>query len=226
MTEETEFEYESILDGKSPIDRIKQLAENYNETCYDIGCILYHLKENDTYKTINGTKYYSDNHSKWKLFCEENLSISYRTAQYWLNLYRYFVVDMGMSKDGLKGMGWAKAKELIDITDDVDVLTKFVNESKDKTINELKASITDYQKKDGQDTRDVVTFKAFNFRLPAIQAEHAAEIIAIAQQQCNGDLNEGFWKVLIEWYQSNLPVKSTEDKETFLEKDEEIFEVI
>jgi hypothetical protein len=214
-TVDTQQEYEDLVGNVGPIQRIKELAEKYNENCYDIGCVLFHLKENDIYKTIDGSKYYSDKHTKWKGFCEENLSISYRTAQYWLNLYRYFIAEMGMSKTILQELGWSKAKELIDITDDPDKLSELVMSAKTMTINDLRATIVDFLQREGQDNREITKFKSFNFRLPEMQSEHAAEILDLAAKSCDGDRNQAFFKIFLEWFQFNNPV-SEQEKNTYL----------
>lgn len=214
VNDEVEAEYDKLVDGKNPITVIKQLAENYNDTCYDIGCILYTMKFTDIYKTIDGKKYYSDNHTKWKAFCEDNLSISYRTAQYWLNLYRYFVSEMGMSKAQLKELGWHKAKELIDVTDDSDVLSDTLKRANDMNVAEVTA-YAEAIRRTGDANVDVPRFVDFKFRLPATQGTHINEILNTASVQCNGDKSEAFFMVVLEWFQDRHPV-SEEDRNTYL----------
>lgn len=202
MIEETEDQYRAILNGKDPLDRLNELALTINEHYFDVGCVLYHLKETDTYKTIEGNKYYSDKHSKWKQFCEEKLSISYRTAQYWLSIYRYFG-EMGISRDKLQELGWSKAKEIVDITEDPVLLDEILDKAKDMTIDQLRAYIADFKV---EEPGEVTKFKKFAFSLPAMQSEHAEEIINAATRACGNDMNEGFWKILVEWYQQNNPL--------------------
>lgn len=204
MSEETYDEYANILAGNDPIARLNELALTINEHYFDVGCILYHLKEDDIYKTIDGNKYYSDKHTKWKQFCEDHLSVSYRTAQYWLNLYRYFS-DMGISRDKLRSIGWSKAKELIDITDDPSTLDIILTRAEQMTIGELRAFIEDYKVTENA-TAEVTKFKKFVFNLPAAQSEHAEEIIKAAARHTEGDMNEAFWMIALEWYQRHHPL--------------------
>lgn len=206
MIEESSDEYDRILGGAEPLEKLGELALTINEHYFDVGCILFHLKENDIYKMIEGKKYYSDKHTKWKQFCEENLSVSYRTAQYWLNLYRYFT-EMGISRDKLGTLGWSKAKELIDVTEDAADLDRIIKAAEDMTIAQLQAYIADYKVEvDGGTPAETVKFKKFTFHLPAAMSEHAEEILSQAAASCNGDLNEGFFKVLIEWQQVMHPL--------------------
>lgn len=203
MLDETRDEYIRILDGADPLERLNQLALSINEHYFDVGCVLFHLKETDTYKQIEGNKYYSEKHTKWKEFCEDKLSISYRTAQYWLNLYRYFS-EMGISRDKLQSLGWSKAKELIDVTEDHVLLDELLTIAEDLTISELQAYIADYKVTD--EKPEVTKFKKFAFSLPEAQSEHAQELINAAARACNGNLNEGFFKILIEWSQVYNPL--------------------
>lgn len=216
MIEETVDEYERILGGANPIEKLNELARVINEHYFDVGCILYHLKEDDIYKTIDGNKYYSDKHTKWKNFCDDHLSVSYRTAQYWLNLYRYFT-EMGISRDKLVNIGWSKAKELIDITEDPALLDDILSKAEEMTIGQLRAYIEEYKVNDADP--EFVKFKRFTFNLPGIQSEHADEILKIAQAECNGDLNEGFWKIILEWYQMKNPLPVDSDDVYLLKTD-------
>lgn len=204
MIEETEDEYRRIIGNSDPLDKLNELALTINEHYFDVGCVLYHLKETDTYKTIEGNKYYSDKHTKWKAFCEEKLSISYRTAQYWLNLYRYFS-EMGIAREKLANLGWSKAKELIDVTEDPVILDQILEAAPDMTIAQLQAYIQDF-KVDVDGEAETVSFKKFTFSLPAAMSEHAQEVVNAAARECGNDLNEGFFKILIEWYQIKNPL--------------------
>lgn len=214
-----EEEFERILDGKPAIERLNELALVVNEHYFDIGCVLYHLKEGDLYKTIEGNKYYSENHSKWKQFCEDNLNVSYRTAQYWLNLYRYFT-SMDIDRERLQQIGWSKAKELIDFTEDYAVLDEALTRAETMTLGELKSYIATYKESIGEDTRETVSFKKFVLSLPEAQAVHAEEILKAAMRETNGNMNEAFFKILIEWNQFTYPIPE-EDYNTFVEIDEE-----
>lgn len=211
MIEETQGEYERILAGSDPLDKLSELSIQINENYFDVGCVLFHLKEMDTYKTIEGKKYYSEKHTKWKEFCEDHLSISYRTAQYWLNLYRYFS-EMGISRDKLRNLGWSKAKELIDVTEDVAVLDSLIQAAEKMTITDLQAYITDFEQKvDTDEEAEIVKYKKFNFSLPAAQSVHAQEIVEAAARECGNNMNEGFWQILVEWYQWKNPLPPGSD---------------
>lgn len=217
MIEETREEYLTILNGADPLDKLNEIAATINEHYFDVGCILYHLKESDTYKQIDGEKYKSEKHSKWKQFCEDKLSISYRTAQYWVNLYRYFS-EMGISRDKIQSLGWSKAKELIDSTDDPEVLDRFIQAAEEMTINELQAFIESYT--ENGEPGEVTKFKRFNFNLPEAMSEHAEEILKLAAKSCDGNQNEAFFKILIEWSQVYHPLPDNAENTYLVEADE------
>lgn len=214
MVDNPDADYERILGGKDPIEALNELSLTVHEHYYDVGCILYHLKDGDGYKTIDGNFYYSEKHSKWKQFCEDKLTISYRTAQYWLNLYRYFLA-MDIGRDKLQLLGWSKAKELIDVTEDAAKLDEIIAAAETMTLNELRAYIANYKVSIGKDTRETVDFKKFSHSLPMAQAEHAEEIIKAAMRETNGDQNEAFWKILVEWHQFTNPIPDV-DYDTYL----------
>lgn len=196
--------FESLTEREEPISLVNRLSKSVNETYYDIGCVLYHLREDDHYKTIDGNKYYSNGHKKWKEFCEDKLDISYRSAQYWLNIYRYFN-DMGISKERLSQIGWSKAKEFIDVTDDVNVLEAGLKVAETGTIQDVqywKANIETQIEKLGEDNRETLKSKTFNFKFYEAAGETVEQILQDAAQQTNGNLNEALFMIVVEWYQS------------------------
>lgn len=205
--------FEELTSNNDAISLAKKLAENVQETYFDLGCLLYHIKEDDIYKTYNNNKYYADNHAKWKLFCEENLSVSYRTAQYWLNLYRYFT-DMGISKEKVVNIGWSKAKELIDFTDDINKLERALKVAEEGTLEDLKHhidTVKSIEEKVGEDNREVLKSKIFNFKLYEAAAETVDEILekVCLQEKCSK--SEALFKIFIEWHQINTYVEAKEE---------------
>lgn len=205
--------FEQLTEKEDAISVLNKLAENVNNSYYDIGCILYNLKENDIYKTIEGNKYYSDGHSQWKKFCEDHLKISYRTAQYWLNLYHYFD-KMGVTKDRIKDIGWSKAKELIDITDDVNVLERAIKVAEEGTIQDLRAHIAiieSMSERIGEDNREEIKSKKLTFIYYEEAANAITEILEKAAAENNGSVSEALFQICVEWYQNKNYIPSDED---------------
>jgi hypothetical protein len=191
------------------LDQAIALSNTVQDNYFDLGYVLYELKEGDYYKLIDNKAYYSDKHSKWKQFCEEKLPISYRTAQYWLNLYRYFN-EMNVDKEVLKRIGWSKAKELIDFTDNADTLNEALELAENGTIGELRAYVKRF-KESVEGTSEVLKGIKFNFKLFEEAAEGANLALAAAGRTTDGDLNQAFFKICIEWYQlTNPDVKEEE----------------
>lgn len=205
--------FEILTENEDAISVLNRLAENVNSSYYDIGCILYNLKENDIYKTMDGNKYYSDGHTLWKRFCEDKLNISYRTAQYWLNLYHYFD-KMGVSKDRIKNIGWSKAKELIDLTDDTNVLERAIKVAEEGTIQDLKAHIAiveSMSERIGEDNREVVKSKKLTFVYYEAAADAITEILEQAAKENNGSVSEALFQICIEWQQNKNYVPTNEE---------------
>jgi hypothetical protein len=215
-------------DAERLIDSANKLANSIHDKYWDLGEVLYELKENDFYKLIEGKKYYSDKHTKWKSFCEDKLDIGYRTAQYWLNIYRYFT-DMGIEKDELKKIGWSKAKELIDLTEDVNVLRSAMKKAESSTLEELQhfcATIEKSEKKLGEDTRETLKTSKFTFYFQEAAAEAVEEIINETAQKCEGDRNAALFQILIEWKQAQIPENVDPFSEYQVEEEKELEAVI
>lgn len=219
--------FEELTDVTEPIHLAKTLANDVQDSYFDLGCLLYHIKNDDIYKTYDGKKYYSDKHKLWKRFCEDHISVSYRTAQYWLNIYRYFT-DMGISKERLKQVGWSKAKELIDLTDDTNILEAAIKIAEDphKTIRDLEAfcdTIERSETKIGEDTRETLKATAFNFKFYEAAAETVEQIVNQTAQGTGGDRNQALFKIVIEWYQSQNEVilDETVSIDDYVTEDEE-----
>jgi hypothetical protein len=190
------------------LDSAVKLANNIQGKYFDLGEMLYELKENDYYKLIENGKYYSDNHSKWKQFCDENLPIGYRTAQYWLSIYRYFT-DMGVEKERLAKVGWSKIKELIDLTDNTNLLEEALKVAETGSLKDVQsyvAHIKSTTEQVGPDTRETLNGKKFEFMFYEAAAETVDQILTEASLDTNGNMNEALFKVLIEWHQSRQDV--------------------
>jgi hypothetical protein len=200
-----------------------KLANSVQDQYFEFGALLYELKENDYYKLIDNKKYYSDNHKKWKLFCEENLPVSYRTAQYWLSIYRYFT-DMGVTKERLQSVGWSKAKELIDITEDTNVLEKALKVAESGSIQQLQAYIATIEKKSekvGEDERETLKSYQFNFKLYEASGETVDQILDKVAETTGGDKNQALFKIMIEWYQQQSEIQLVDPLDAYKVEDEE-----
>lgn len=205
--------YEELTEREDAISVLNRLAENVNSSYYDIGCILYTLKENDIYKTMDGNKYYSDTHSNWKRFCEDKLNVSYRTAQYWLNLYHYFD-KMGITKDRIKHIGWSKVKELIDLTDDVNVLERAIVVAEEGTIQDLKAHIAIVESMStpvGEDNREQVKSKKLTFVYYEAAADAVTEVLEEIAKENNGSMSEALFQLCVEYKQNKNYVPDLDD---------------
>jgi hypothetical protein len=221
--------FDQLTSKNDAISLAKKLAEDVQHTYFDLGCILYYVKERDDYKLIDNKKYYSENHSKWKQFCEDTLPVSYRTAQYWLNLYRYFT-DMGIDKSVITKVGWSKAKELIDFTEDTNILNHALHIADTQTMQQLKAYVAEVKagtEKSGEDTREEVKFKEFKFKFYEAAADSFDEILQEAMKDASGDKNSAIFKIAIEWYQNRQieqEVASNVDDYVLVQEDESIEE--
>ncbi len=205
-----------MTDSEDLVELAVTLADKVQDHYYDLGAILFRLKDEGHYKLVDNKAYWSEKHSGWKTFCEDKLSVSYRTAQYYLRMFEYFET-MDISKEDLKGIGWSKAKELIDVTDNKQVLEACIERAKTGTLQELQSYILTFVERVGEDHREELKGKTFNFRIYEAAGETVDQILSLAAKSTNGNKNEAFFKVCVEWFQTTNPLK----QEDFLKIEDE-----
>lgn len=198
------------------VEYVKALALAVQDNYYDIGRALYILKTTNGYFAA-GEKYNQPNHGGWKDFCTEQLDgVSFRTAEYWLNIYRYFS-QMGVTRERLKSIGWSKAKALIDFTEISEKLEEALVVAEKHTLEDVKAYISTQHNLEGEDTRTRTVTKRFSFAFHEEAAKAVEEILAQAAEDCDGDLNSALFKIMVEWSQLSFtvrnPIESTLDVE-------------
>jgi hypothetical protein len=199
--------FEELTDNKDPIELARKLSNTVQETYFDVGCLLWHIKDRDLYKTVDNKRYYSNDHTKWKEFLTENFSVGERTARYWMDIYEYYS-KMGVTKDQLRMIGWSKAKELVDITENVNILKEGMDIAENGTIKDVKAWKALVEKQTevlGEDTRETLTSQKFTFKYFEANAETFKSILEQAAKETNGDENEAMFKIAVEWLQSHIP---------------------
>lgn len=113
------------------------LKEQVDETFFSLGGVLAHINFNGDYKSVPGC----EGTDGFRVYCEDVLEIGYRRAMYWIKIYAYFS-GMGMTEADLGGMGWAKAKELADLTEDRDELVQHIEYAQ----NHSKVEVIEYAK--------------------------------------------------------------------------------
>lgn len=189
-----------------------KLADTVQDHYYDLGAVLFRLKDEGHYKIVDEKRYWSEKHSGWKQFCEDKLSVSYRTAQYYLRMFEYFEA-MNISKADLQGIGWSKAKELIDVSDNEEVLKACIERAKTGTLQELQSYISTFVERVGEDHREELKGKVFNFKIYEAAGETVDQILDIAARSTKGNRNEAFFKVCVEWFQNTNPLKAEDTVE-------------
>lgn len=215
--------FEELTATQNPIVLAQELSANVQETYFDLGCLLYNIREGDLYKTFKGNRYYSNGHKKWKQFLEENFSVSYRTAQYWMNIYRYFS-EMGIDRDRITKIGWSVIKELVDVTKDVNVLNRGLAIAENGTLDDVKAWASSVETEvelipgDGE----TLTSKTFKFKFYEAAGETVEQIMAeVMKEEGIENMNEAFFKIMIEWYQARIPATDVELMDYATEEEEE-----
>lgn len=195
--------YETLVGNGDPVTVVSTLADAVNSCYYDIGCILFNLKRTEAYRKY-GHEYDKDNHAGWKAFCNDILvGINYRTAQYWLNIYRYYD-GMGFDKDRVIAMGWSKAKELVDFTELPDKLEAAVSFAEEHSIADVKGYVElNTPDVNGEVGNAPIKVEPFRFYLAEEPAVHIKQILEDATRYTDGDLNSAFFKICIEWQMAN-----------------------
>jgi hypothetical protein len=197
--------------------KIVELANKVSDNYWDLGEALAIFKSTQQYKFARGPngeamRYYSLSHSSWKLFCTEMIPVSYRTAQYWITMYEYFT-KMNINKDDLKGIGWSKAKELVNFSEEQTEVLEALEYAKEHTINELR--LWKEGKQDSQ-ADDELKARNFNFKLIGMHAQGVDQVLQAAINKHKIDKNEALFKIFIEWYQMTKPeVRTAEVTEVF-----------
>lgn len=195
-------EYRKLIGNKHPVEVAATLSNTINDHYFDLGMVLYFIKETGEYKQINDKKYFCDKHQKWKDFCENELTISYRSAQYYLTMYQYFD-SMGVTKEQLRGLGWSKAKELVGLTEDAETLLKAIDYAKDHNLNEVKAFVEESSETFSETTETTMKVVKFNFKLYEASAEFVQKALQFkAAELGTDDLNSAFELIMIEWLRS------------------------
>lgn len=183
------------------VDYVIDLSKSVNLTYYDMGEALFYIKNSDIIDTVDDGAYSNDKAS-WKRFCEDKLEISYRTAQYWLNIYEYFY-SMNIDKDELATVGWSKSKEIVDVTDVPQHLDTMLKYAKEHSIQELKDYIINYKVKYGiNDGEPLNTYTSIKFKLPAYQSEVVDNALSMAKEIFGTtDNNDSLANILLDWTQ-------------------------
>lgn len=199
--------FDDIVGNKDPIHVVQIYAKEVVSHYYDVGMLLYVIKENELYHNVEKGKYVAENHKLWKQFVEEQIpDIGYRTAQYWINMWHYFW-SMNKSKADLDGIGWAKAKELVNVTEDGEVLDELLEFAKDNTIEALKAEI---QKHLPTEKKKDPVFK-LNLKTSVAIGETITEALSLSKKvNDSGDDNAALIEIIVEWYQLKSAMLTTQ----------------
>jgi hypothetical protein len=119
---------------------------------------------------------------------------------------------MGISKVEVVQMGWSKAKELIDSTDNKQQLEELITYAETHSIDEVRDRVDSL-------SGDAPTTYNFQFRLYERAGEAAKEYLSEVANQTNGDLNEAFFKILVEHKQLTPYFKEEETVDLSLIED-------
>lgn len=196
------------------IDVVKlaiELSDGVSSTYYDLGELLFYIKNSGILSEVDGG-IYADNTASWKRFCEDKLSIGYRTAQYWINIYEYFRAYF-IEKSDLAAIGWAKAKAMVDITDDPKQLATIIQFAKEHTVQELEAYLQNFKEKNLLEPLN--TYKSLKFSFPAYQAEVVADAITLGKEVFGtAKEEEVLASILLDWTQlkaSEIHISTVEE---------------
>lgn len=196
------------------IDVVKlavDLSTGISSSYYDLGEVLFYIKNSGILTEIDGG-IYAENNASWKRFCEDKLTVSYRTAQYWINIYEYFRAYF-ISKEDLAAIGWAKAKAMVDSTDDPKQLSIIIQFAKEHTVQELEAYLQNFKTKSVLEPLN--TYKSIKFSLPAYQAEIVSEALTLGKEVFGTTKEEEVLaSILLDWTQqkaSEVQINSLEE---------------
>ena len=128
-------------------------------------------------------------------------------------------------------VGWSKAKELVDLTEDTNVLERAIQVAETSTFQELQAHIATVEQsieRIGEDTRETLKAEKFTFHYFEAAAKTVHQILNKAAQDIdNGDLNQALFKIMIEWYQERTPTNISDNTIlTYDTEEETISEVL
>lgn len=177
------------------------LSKTVNTRYYSLAKVLHRIKETQAYKYIDNEVYAIGN-AGWQRFCEDKLEISYRTAQYWVNMYEYFE-SMNLTLDELQQISWSKAKELVNVTDNREELLRLIEYARHNGIESLKSLVSKVKSEKLDITEPLNTYETIKFRLPAYQANEVTKAIELAKDvfSIEND-NEAFAAVALDWLQN------------------------
>lgn len=176
------------------------LSKAVNNSYYDLGEVLFYLKETEAYKAIDSGVYAEDK-AGWRRFCDDKLDVGYRTAQYWVNIYAYFY-GMRIEKEELDGLGWSKAKELVDLTENHSALVKAIKFAKEHTLEELKGYVSQFKKSSPPEAQ-IYEYETIRFKMPSYQAEQITDAIGLARDLYNlDDDSVALSTIALDWLQA------------------------
>lgn len=189
------------------------LSRQVNNHYYDLGELLFYIKENEVYKHIEDGAY-SDDKAGWRRFCDDKLDVGYRTAQYWLNIYAYFF-GMTIERNDLQGMGWSKAKELVDLTENLEVLKRFIKFAKEHSFADLVNEIAKYKASQAGTEEPLNVYETIRFKLPTYQLEEVQHALELAKEVFDvQDDNQALSNLALDWVQlkANIQEKDFESE--------------
>jgi hypothetical protein len=189
----------------------RSLLDQVDETYFSLGGVLAHINFNGEYKKEAGC----EGSDGFRVYCDTVLGIGYRRAMYWVGIYAYFS-GMGLTEADLAGMGWAKAKELVNLTEDRDALLEHIDyaqsHSKVEVIEYAKqvkeeAEAADTSEGGTSGTKGTKTKAAkintakFTFKFAGEEAETISSAINRSKEIIGGTANENtaLLQIVSEW---------------------------
>jgi len=216
VLEEDEEDEEIIgLVQDATADELCELAAELDEESalseFKLAGILYHVKKDKAFRQIDDGRYDVD--GGFAQYCEEELAVGYRKAQYLIKIYtvgtRY-----GLNAEQVAEMGWTKAAVIVDSMDE-DNAEKLIELAGENTVTDLKDTIKESYTKKGKDEREIVKRITFKFRL----AEDAAASVDGYLEQAGEQLGlkkpeDIFEHIITEWAGEHLDIKPARKTKT------------
>lgn len=220
-------------DGKEPFadlrSTILSLKETMDNSRWQMAEIFFQINSEGIYQRWG--------YNSFEQYVEMDVSMSSRTAQYLVAMFNWFANEVGpqLSDEdrdemllGIRGLGWAKAKCLVGVAGEEDVL-EWIARAKEMTSSELQAETKRaLVEKDGGDPGEVKTTKSMTTSFDEDQYVIIEAALSKAQD-ISGEKKKGnLWALIAQDFVSTNTTKPDEqdkNRERYFQKIGSIYNV-
>lgn len=176
-----------MLKGTDALEAAASLVAQAEQTYFNLGGVLAHIKANKTYETIG----YAGK-AGFNQYVETELGVRYEKAMKLIGIYNT-VTELGIDESVLGEIGWTKMRELVRVLDDTN-MADLLEYAKNHTRAELEAYISEgyvsAENTAGSSTEKSKRVK-FTFTAFGDEAEYIKEGIQTVMERFEGIETEG-----------------------------------